>query len=116
MKAGLILFAAIFIVAGPLHFIFTPTYLRAMPPYLPWPRFLVQLSGVFEVLGGLGLLYGPTRRFSAWGLFALLIAVEPANLQMALDHAQWRGIPAWALWLRLPLQLPLLWWAWIYTR
>ena len=116
MPYACILFAAIFILAGPLHFFFTDTYVRAMPPYLPAPRFLVQLSGVFEVLGGLGILYPPTRRFAAWGLVALLIAVEPANLQMALDHARWRTIPEWALWLRVPLQLPLIYWAWLYTR
>ena len=110
------LFAVVFVVAGCLHFVFTPVYVRAMPPYLPEGRLLVQISGVFEVLGGLGLLYPPTRRFAAWGLVALLIAVEPANVQMALDHARWKSIPEWALWLRVPLQLPLIWWAWIYTR
>lgn len=116
MAYGRILLAAMFVVAGILHFVLTPLYVRIMPPYLPAGRLLVQVSGVFEVLGGLGLLYPPTRRFAAWGLVALLVAVEPANVQMALDHARWRAIPEWALWLRVPLQLPLIWWAWIYTR
>ncbi len=116
MPIARILFALIFLVAGPLHFVYTPVYMRTMPAYLPAPRLLVQVSGVFEFLGGLGLLYPPTRRFAAWGLVALLIAVEPANVQMALDHARWRSLPEWALWLRVPLQLPLIWWAWLYTR
>ena len=120
MLAGMgfarILFAAIFIIAGPLHFVYTPIYMRAMPPYLPAHRLLVLVSGVFEFLGGVGLLYPPTRRYAAWGLVALLIAVEPANLQMAVDHARWRSFPEWALWLRVPLQLPLIWWAWLCGR
>ena len=116
MPLARILFAVIFLIAGPLHFVYTPVYERIIPPWLPAPRLLVQLSGIFEFLGGLGLLYPPTRRFAAWGLFALLIAVEPANIQMALDHLRWRTIPEWALWLRVPLQLPLLYWAWLLTR
>lgn len=116
MPYSRLVFAAIFLIAGPLHFVFTPVYLRIMPPWLPAPRFLVQLSGVCEFLGGLGLLYPPSRRFAAWGLIALLIAVEPANIQMALDHDRWRNIPEWALWLRVPLQLPLIYWAWLNTR
>ena len=110
------LLALIFLVAGPLHFIFTPTYARIMPPWLPAHILLVQISGIFEILGGIGLLVPSTQRFSAWGLIALLVAVSPANIQMALDHAQWPHIPAWLLWMRVPLQLPLIWWAWLYTR
>jgi uncharacterized membrane protein len=110
------LLAAIFILAGALHFVFTPMYVRIMPPYLPAPQLLVQISGMFEILGGAGLLVPSTRRASAWGLIALLIAVSPANIQMAIDHAHWPSIPAWALWARVPLQLPMIWWAWLYTR
>ena len=90
-----------------------------MPTYLPSPRFLVLLSGVFEILGGIGLVVPgmpSVQRLAAWGLVALLIAVSPANVQMALDHARWPGIPEWLLWLRVPLQVPLIWWAWMYTR
>jgi uncharacterized membrane protein len=73
----------------------------------------VYVSGVVEILCGVGLLYAPTRRVAAWGMVALLIAVFPANLYMAMA-----GIdgPQWMLWLRLPLQVPLIWWAWSYTR
>ncbi len=111
------LLAVLFIVAGVLHFVATKTYVRIVPEYMPNPVLLVYLSGVFEVLGGVGLLMPSTRRFAAWGLIALLVAVMPANVQMAMDHAtKWRGIPEWLLWARLPLQLPLMWWAWLYTR
>lgn len=116
MSAGRILFAALFIVAGTLHFIATPVYLMIMPPILPAPRLLVQISGACEILGGIGLLNPATRPLAAWGLIALLVAVMPANIWMAMDHAHWPRIPAWALWLRLPLQAPLIYWAWLFTR
>jgi len=110
------LFAVLFVIAGVLHFVFTPVYMKIMPPYLPAARLLVQVSGLCEVLGGLGLLAPEMRRLAAWGLVTLLIAVLPANIQMALDHARWAGIPVWALWARVTLQAPLIWWAWRYTR
>jgi uncharacterized membrane protein len=116
MTAGRLILAIVFIVAGILHFFLTANYVKIMPPYLPAHTLLVQLSGVFEILGGIGILVPATQRFSAWGLIALLIAVSPANVQMAMDHAQWPGIPVWVLWLRVPIQLPLMWWAWLYTR
>ena len=116
MTLGRLVFAFIFIVAGALHFILTATYVRIMPPYLPAHTLLVQISGVCEILGGIGLLVPATRVFAAWGIIALLVAVMPANIQMAVDHAHWPKIPEWALWARLPLQLPLIAWAWLYTR
>jgi uncharacterized membrane protein len=58
----------------------------------------------------------PARKVAAWGLVALLIAVMPANIYMVTDHEKFATIPLWALWLRLPLQLPLMWWAWLYSR
>jgi uncharacterized membrane protein len=103
------LLAVVFIGAGILHFIHPETYLRIMPPALPAPQLLVLLSGVAEVAGGLGLLLPATRRWAAWGLLALLVAVFPANVYMLQLHEQLH-IPLWALWVRLPLQ-PLLMWA-----
>ena len=116
MPLGRIMLALLFIIAGVLHFLFTPVYLSIMPPYLPAPRALVLISGAAEALGGVGLLFPATRVAAAWGLVALLVAVLPANLQMALDHQRWPAIPQWLLWARLPMQLPLIWWAWLYTR
>lgn len=111
-----ILLATIFLIAGVLHFVFTPVYVGIMPAYLPAPKLLVQISGAFEILGGLGLLIPITRPAAAWGLVALLIAVMPANINMALHPQPWSAIHAWLLWLRVPLQLPLIYWAWLYTR
>ncbi len=106
----------LFVIAGVLHFAITSVYVGIMPAYLPEPRLLVQISGLCEILGGLGILEPRTRVVAAWGLIALLLAVMPANLNMALHPEQWPRIPAWILWMRLPLQLPLILWAWLYTR
>jgi uncharacterized membrane protein len=111
-----LLMAALYISAGLAHFALPRLYQRAVPPYLPAPHALVLLSGAAEIAGGLGLLYAPTRHAAAWGLIALLINVFPANLWMAQHPELFPFIPRWALLLRLPLQLPLIFWAWLYTR
>ncbi|TGE20702.1 DoxX family protein [Hymenobacter aquaticus] len=106
----------VFIGAGVLHFIRPEPYLRIMPPYLPWHRELVLLSGVAEVgLGGL-LLPRPTRRAAAWGLILLLLAVFPANVYMAQTNGADLGVAPWLAWARLPVQAVLLLWAWWHTR
>lgn len=116
MTPGRLLLAILFITAGSLHFVSPGAYVRIMPPFLPAPALLVYISGACEILGGIGLLLPATRTAAAWGLVALLIVVLPANLHMAIDHAHWPHIPQWLLWARLPLQLPLIAWAWLYTR
>ncbi len=115
---GRTILAVIFILAGTLHFLFPQVYLRIMPPYLPWHLALLYISGAAEITGGLGLFLPTVRHAAAWGLVALLIAVMPANLYMATAHLPAPGIfgESWAQWLRLPLQLPLIYWAWLYTR
>ncbi|MBU6119782.1 DoxX family protein [Hymenobacter siberiensis] len=107
--------ALLFTLAGIWHFVHPATYLAIMPPMLPVPLALVYLSGFFEMLGGLGLLPARTRRLAGGGLLALLVAVFPANVHMALIHEQLH-IPGWLAWGRLPLQLPLLWWVWRVMR
>jgi uncharacterized membrane protein len=109
---SLYLLAALFVGAGLLHFLRPETYLRIM---LPAPRLLVLLSGAAEVAGGLGLLLPATRRWAAWGLVALLLAVLPANVYM-LQIGPQLHLPAWALWARLPLQPLLMWWVWRVGR
>jgi uncharacterized membrane protein len=96
-----------FFVGGIAHFTLTSLEMRIVPPWIPWPRDVVLLSGVFELCGAFGVLFKPTRRLAGFGLFALTIAVTPANLYM-LQHPNLFGIPYWVLVLRLPLQLLLL--------
>lgn len=115
---GRVLLAILFVIAGSLHFIAPQVYLRIVPPSLPAPLAMVYLSGAAEILGGIGLLFPATRQAAAWGLVALLIAVLPANIYMATAHLPAPGImgQSWAQWLRIPLQVPLIYWAWLYTR
>ncbi len=106
-----------FIAAGVNHFANAPAYVRIVPPWLPAPEALVVASGVCEVLGGLGVLFPATRRIAGFGLIGLLIAVFPANLQMAMHPDQFRdlGTPT-AFLIRLPLQAVLIAWVWWASR
>jgi uncharacterized membrane protein len=111
-----------FVAAGVAHFADPAPFLAIVPPFLPWHLPLVYISGFFEICGGLGLFPKATRRFAAWGLVALLVAVFPANIYMALGQVYLEGMPRqpWLLWARLPLQFllayGLLWSAGIWPR
>ena len=117
-RIAVVVAAIFYIVAGSLHFIKPAPYLRIMPPYIPWHAAMVRISGAFEILGGLGLLVPVTRRAAAWGLVAVLIAVFPANIYMAVHpvEAGAAGIAPVLRWGRLPLQGVLIWWLLWCTR
>jgi len=104
--------------AGVMHFVKPAGFVAMVPAQLPAPLLLVQVSGVAEILGGLGLILPQTRRLAAWGLIALFIAVFPANVNMAVNHLPLDGKPVAPalLWARLPLQLVLIAWAAWYAR
>ena len=104
------LLGVFFVVAGIGHFVVPQFYLAIMPPALPWPLTLIYISGVAEILGGLGVLLPATRKLAGWGLIALLVAVFPANFYAALHGMG--SIPAWLLWARLPFQFVFI--AWVY--
>ena len=95
-----------FIVAGMLHFLATARYEAVMPPYIPAHREMVLVSGAAEIAGGGALLVPGLERPARWWLLALLVAVFPANVHMAVNPDQIEGmsVPAWALWARLPFQ------------
>ena len=105
-----------YVLAGANHFAHPDFYIQMMPSYLPWQAFLVQLSGVAEIALGLGVLVPRTRRLAAWGVVALLLAVFPANLNMALHPDAFPDVSKMALYIRLPIQLLLIGWAYWYTR
>ncbi|MGG6242021.1 DoxX family protein [Nodosilinea sp. AN01ver1] len=113
-----VILAVCMVVAGVLHFVVPQPFIRIVPGFLPAPAALVYISGVIEILLALGLLLPSTRRFSAWGLVLLFIAVYPANLNMAINHIQISGIPDtwWFHAIRLPFQFVLIAWAYWYTR
>lgn len=106
------LLAALFMVAGILHFIFPARYAEVIPPFLPAPLALVYISGVCEFMGGLGVVVPSVRRWAGIGLIALLIAVYPANIYMLYRQWQEHGWTTytWLLVARLPLQFPMLYW------
>ncbi len=110
-------------VAGVSHFLVPDTFERVVPPRFPRPRALVYLSGVAEIVLGVGVLFERTRRVSAWGIVALLVAVFPANVYAATDDVaaelapeRFAGVARIATWVRLPMQAVLIAWAWRYTR
>jgi len=108
------LLAVFFVAAGANHFLEPSFYAPMMPPWLPHPDGLIAFSGVAEMLGGIAVLVPLARRAAGWGLIALLVAVFPANLHMAVHHLSPPGMnfPAWVLWARLPLQAVFVIWAW----
>jgi uncharacterized membrane protein len=116
MRVARIVMGVLYVVAGTCHFVVTRLYEGIMPDYLPGHHELVLISGAAEIAGGLGVMIPQTRRAAAWGLVVLLVVVMPANVWMAQHPEKYPGIPVWAIWLRLPLQLPLIWWAWRCTR
>jgi uncharacterized membrane protein len=113
MKYLLVLF---YVLAGANHFLNAGFYVKIMPPYLPFHLELVYLSGVFEIALGLMVLIPKLTNLAGWGLIALLFAVFPANIHMALHPEIFPEISAIALWIRLPMQFLLMAWAYWVTR
>lgn len=110
------LYGVLFALAGANHFFSTQFYVGIMPPYLPWHVELVYISGVCEIALGLALLVRRYERLAAWGMIALIIAVTPANLHMALHPELFPQFSVTGLWIRMALQLVLIAWAYWYTR
>ncbi len=110
---------AFYVAAGVNHFASPDFYVNIMPPYLPWHEQLVFLSGVAEVVLGIAVLIPPLRRGAAWGIIALLVAIFPANVHVAVNDVPMlgaeEGLGIWN-WVRLPFQGVFLLWAWWYTR
>ena len=111
-----VLFAAFFIIAGVTHFTNRDFFTSIVPPYLPWPVMLVYVSGVAEIVLGVMLMVPATTRVAAWGLIALLLAVFPANIHMAMNPQLYPGTPMAALLIRLPLQGVMVAIAYWFTR
>ncbi len=95
-----------FVGAGVMHFVIPRAYRRIVPPYVPAPTAVVYVSGVAEIVGGVGLMRPEQRRVAGWWLIATLLAVFPANVHMALHPDQFPKVPggATALYARLPVQ------------
>lgn len=117
MKLVLLYFmAALYIAAGVNHFVNPKMYQDIMPRYLPYHLPLIYVSGIAEILFGVLLIPEATRSVAAWLIVALLIAVFPANVEMMITAWERKSSILWIAVLRLPLQLVLIWWAWLYTE
>ncbi len=111
--ASIYLFGVLYIIAGILHFINPEFYLQLMPPIIPlsWHLSLINVSGIAEIFLGIGLIIPSTRKISAYGIVALLIAVFPANIYMAFNYELLHEMdvsPLFAIAVRLPLQFVLI--------
>jgi uncharacterized membrane protein len=106
--------SAVFLTSGTLHFVRPQLFRAIVPPALPYPGALVALSGAAELAGAIGLWVPRTRRAAAFGLVALLFAVFPANVYMAVERERFAAVaPGWLLYARLPLQAVLIVWVWL---
>jgi len=105
----------IYLLAGVNHFVHPDFYMKMLEGFLPYPSALNVVSGAIEIILGVGVMLPQTRKISAWGLILLLVAVFPANINMALHSNEW-NISALGLYLRLPIQFLLIWWAYAYTK
>jgi uncharacterized membrane protein len=104
--------ALFFIGAGIMHFVKPRAYAATVPDALPMHGEIVAVSGAAEIAGGLALLDRRSAPWAGWWLIALLIAVFPANVNMAVNAERFRQVPEALLWLRLPIQALLIAWVW----
>ncbi len=115
------LMAGFYVVGGFNHLMNPDFYVAIIPPELPSPEWLNLISGLAEIVLGVFLLEPRTRALAAWGIIALLIAIFPANVYVAIANV---GLPdgtpgtgnALLNWVRLPFQGLFVAWAWWYTR
>lgn len=103
-RVGLVSVVLFFLLGGIAHFVFAAAEISIIPPYVPYPRIVNFLSGVFEILGAIGLMISYSRRAAAVGLILLTICVTPANVFMLQHAQQFPDLPLWALTVRIPLQ------------
>ncbi len=113
---GLAVVFAWFMIGGIAHFTATEFFVSIMPPYIGFHREIVYISGVFEILGAIGILIPATRRWAGIGLLLLVVCVSPANIHMWLHPELFPDVPPAFLSARLVLQVALLWLIWWSTR
>ncbi|HKO38735.1 MAG TPA: hypothetical protein VJU14_10245 [Solirubrobacterales bacterium] len=121
MNRSRLALAAFFTFMGTMHFVARRSFEAIVPKSIEsHKREAVAVSGVAEIAGAAMVLHPATRRLGRWWLLALLVSVFPANVHMAVNPEQIRGldlrkIPRWALWARLPLQPLAMLWVWRAT-
>jgi uncharacterized membrane protein len=114
-RIPVLIVALFFLIGGIAHFVVMDFFVLAMPDYLGYHKELVIISGIFELLGAIGILIPGTRLLAAYCLIALVIAVYPANIHMALHPERYAEISALFLYIRLPFQFLFVWFIWWAT-
>ena len=118
-KISLILLIALYLVAGTNHFVHPASYLKLIPPYLPFPQILNLLAGFFELLFGLMIIFKPTRKYAVYGIILMLLAFIPAHIYMIQLAPFMLGklmVTKTVAWIRLPLQAVLILWAYWHRK
>lgn len=106
--------AFMYIIAGFFHFVKPKVYILVMPSYIPYPETMVFISGLVEIILGVGLFFQSTKSVSIYFIVLMLLAFFTVHIHMLQSKKASRGIPNWILWLRIPLQFVLIWWAIFY--
>lgn len=109
------LLGIIFVLAGANHFRTPKMYERIMPPYIPAHNTMVMLSGIVEMVLGFMLMNAKTQQEAAWAIIILLIIFLPIHIYMLQNETAAMKLPRWALYLRIPLQFGIMYWAYLYT-
>ena len=112
----LITLSLLFINIGIDHFVNPDFYRNIMPAYLPMHTEAIYISGFFEILGGVAILFPKLRSMAGWGLVLLLIVVFPVNIHMAVNPDLFPDIPLSFLYIRLALQFIIIYWTYFTTR
>ncbi len=110
------LMAAIYIIAGLMHFIRPKMYMRILPGYLPGHKFLVNATGLAEVVLGIALFFLMTKDIALYLIIAMLVFFLPVHFHMLFDKRASMGLPKWILILRIPLQFGLMYWTYWYLQ
>ena len=111
-RIPLLVIAFFFITSGISHFVVADFFIMAMPDYLGYHKELVIISGIFEIMGAIGILVPQSRLLAGYGLIALIVAVYPANINMALHPETYNSINELFLYIRLPFQFLFIWFVW----
>ena len=115
-NAFLALFVLFYVSSGINHFISPDFYLKLMPPYIPFPLEVIYLSGVIEIILGVGAALSRFRVWAAWAIIFMLISFMPVHIHMVAHPEMYPDVPEIGLWLRIAVQGALIWWAYCYAK
>ena len=111
----LYLMGSLYTILGVLHFTNTGFYRPLMPRFMPSHDLLIYLSGLAEIVLGIGVLIPQSRNLALWGIILMLLVFLIVHVNMLFPSNR-LGIPLWVLSLRIPLQFVLIYWAYIYIK